>query len=70
MGIRLDLGCAQEDLRKFGVALLITSLVGGIFSNKIPSGLAIWGGGLGAASWIIGLIRLNGESTENEGSSR
>jgi hypothetical protein len=65
MQVRLDLVGAQEDLRKFGVALLIASLVGGIFSDRIPSGLAIWGGILGAGSWVIGLIRLHSSAEED-----
>lgn len=48
MAWRLDRRAVQEEFRKLGVALMVAAVVGGLFEDRLPLGVAIVGllGGL------------------------
>jgi len=44
-----------EDLRKFGLALMIAGAVGAVVREQVPTDAAYTAGALGAIIWMIGL---------------
>jgi hypothetical protein len=40
---RLDRKAVQEEFRKLGVALMVAAVIGGLFEDRLPLGIAVAG---------------------------
>lgn len=45
-----------EDLRKFGLAVAVSAIVGGLLEDVVPVGVSVLGGIIGTSAWTVGLL--------------